>query len=120
MIKYYGNLLGKIEPADPDYKEKATDAESQEYLNKLNAAKTELAKYTNILKKVNIEVLTDNNNIYYQRTNIIYVSGGINTSVAVLLSVVLGLVVGCVVNLVLDHKKLGKNEENKEVEKTTV
>ncbi len=120
MIKYYGNLLGKIEPADPDYKEKATDAESQEYLNKLNAAKNELAKYTNILKKVNIEVLTDNNNIYYQNTNIIIVSGGIKTVIAVLLSVVLGLVVGCVVNLVLDHKKLGKNEENKEVEKTTV
>lgn len=120
MIKYYGNLLGKIEPADPDYKEKATDAESQEYLNKLNAAKNELAKYTNILKKVNIEVLTDNNNIYYQNTNIIIVSGGIKTVIAVLLSVALGLVVGCVVNLVLDHKKLGKNEENKEVEKTIV
>lgn len=119
MIKYYGNLLGKIEPADPDYKEKATDAESQEYLKKLNAAKAELGKYTNILKNVNIEVLTDNNNIYYQRTNIIYVSGGINTSVAVLLSVALGFVVGCVVNLVLDHKNLGKKEEVKEVEKTT-
>lgn len=119
MIKYYGNLLGKIEPADPDYKEKATDAESQEYLNKLNAAKNELAKYTNILKKVNIEVLTDNNNIYYQNTNIIIVSGGIKTVIAVVLSVALGFVVGCVVNLVLDHKNLGKKEEVKEVEKTT-
>jgi len=119
MIKYYGNLLGKIEPADPDYKEKATDAESQEYLNKLNAAKNELAKYTNILKKINIEVLTDNNNIYYQNTNIIIVSGGIKTVIAVVLSVALGFVVGCVVNLVLDHKNLGKKEEVKEVEKTT-
>ena len=77
MIKYYGNLLGKIEPADPDYKEKATDAESQEYLNKLNATKNELAKYTNgtiirslreIYERMNYGrfIEDENNNVSYE------------------------------------------------------
>ena len=119
-IVYYSNVLGLYSdnPDDENYSEnyhpRATQAESEAFLTKLDAAKEKLEEYTDIFKKVESEVLTTNNNVYYSYNNVIIVAGGLNLVLAIVVSVVLGFVIGCFVNLILDYKKLLPEEAKKE------
>ena len=106
MATYYANVLGKIDPSDPTYVERATQAESEAFDREITSLKNKLVEYTNILKDVETEILTDNNNVYYSKTNVIYITGNINIIIAVAASLVIGFVVGCVTNIILDHNKL--------------
>ena len=110
MISYYENVLGKLDTTDPKYIARATNEESQKFLTSVNQIKEKLVEYTNILKEVENDVLNDNNNVYFTKTNVIYTSGNINAVIAIVISLALGLVVGCIVNLIIDHKKITNNE----------
>ncbi len=116
MINYYSNVLEKLEPAEPNYIARASEADSQAFLKKLDAAKDKLVEATNVLKEVEAEVLTDNNNVYYSYSNVIDTKGQIKTILAIIISIVAGFVVGCIVNLVLDYRKIGAKEEPKKIE----
>ena len=116
MATYYANVLEKLDTTDPNYVSRASDADSKEFNKEIVEVKKKLSQYTDILKDVAVEVLTDNNSVYYTKTNVIYASGNINVVIAIVISLVLGFVVGCVVNLVLDYKKLNSNEEPKKEE----
>jgi len=114
MAIYYANVLGKIDPSDPTYVERATQAESEEFDKDVIAVKNKLVEYTNVLKDVETEILTDNNNVYYSKTNVIYVTENINFIIAVAASLVIGFVVGCITNVILDHNKLTNKPSKKE------
>lgn len=119
-IVYYANVLGLYSdnPDDENYSEnyhpRATQAESEAFLTKLDASKEKLEEYTEIFRNVEAEVLTTNNNVYYSYNNIVVVSGGLQLVYAIIVSVVLGLMIGCCVNLIVDFKKLVPDNEKKE------
>lgn len=113
-ILYYSNVLGLLEADDEGYHPRASQAESEEFLTKLDAAKEKLEEYTDIFKKVESEVLTANNNVYYSYNNVIIVAGGLNLLYVIIISVALGFIIGCVVNLIVDFKKLIPEENKKE------
>ena len=119
-IVYYANVLGLYSdnPDDENYNEnyhpRATQAESEAFLTKLDASKEKLEEYTEIFRNVEAEVLTTNNNVYYSYNNIVVVSGGLQLVYAIIVSVVLGLMIGCCVNLIVDFKKLVPDNEKKE------
>ncbi len=116
---YYANVLEKLETTNPNYIERASEAESQAFLKNVDATKELLVTHTNILKNIKTEVLTDNNSAYYISSNVVATTGNIKPYIAIIASLAVGLVAGCIVNLILDHKKIGKKEQIKEPEKTT-
>lgn len=122
-IVYYSNVLGLYSdnPDDDNYSEnyhaRASQAESEEFLTKLDASKQKLDEYTDIFKTVESEVLTTNNNVYYSYNNVIVVAGGLKLVYAIIISIVLGFMIGCCVNLVIDFKKLLPEEEQKKEKK---
>lgn len=116
-ISYYANVLGKLDTTDDNYRPRATQAESEEFLTKLDAAKEMLEDYTDTFKDVERGVLTGNNHVYFSNSNVVVVSGGLNTILAIVISIVLGFGVGCVVNLIVDFKKLtGEDKKEKKTE----
>lgn len=116
-ITYYANVLGKLDTTDDNYRPRATQAESEEFLTKLDAAKEMLEDYTDTFKDVERGVLTGNNHVYFSNSNVVVVSGGLNTILAIVISIVLGFGVGCVVNLIVDFKKLtGEDKKEKKTE----
>lgn len=117
-ITYYANVLGKLDTTDENYRPRATEEESLEFLSKLDATKEKLEEYTNIFRDVERGVLTGNNHVYFSNSNVVVVTGGLNTVVAIIVSIVLGVGIGCVVNLIVDFKKLtGEDKKEKKEEK---
>ncbi|MCR5462717.1 MAG: hypothetical protein K6E87_06590 [bacterium] len=94
--------------SDPDYetKKKAFDTKIEKY-------DEVLTNFTNDFKIVVKEVVTEGSYVSYNN-NTVKVQGGIKLLIAGPALLILGCFVGCIVNICLDHKKLGKKEEQKE------
>ena len=54
-------------------------------------------------------VITENADVYYNKTGVIEEDGGMSLIVAAIILVVVGVIAGACVNLVIDHKKLSSD-----------
>ncbi len=109
-IQYYQNVLELLDTEDDGYHARASQEDSEKFLQKLDAAKEKLEEYTDTFKMVESEVLTANNNVYYTYNNVIVIGGGLKLVYAIIVSIVGGFVIGACVNLIVDFKKLVPEE----------
>lgn len=85
------------------------------FIDDLTAAKQALVDFTNDYVKLEQQVYSEYNQVFFMNKAVVEVSGGISIIISFALSAVVGLIAGCVVNLIVDRKKLSekpnKNEE---------